>query len=188
MCIPYLNVETKAFDSDSTMCHFNKRRLSNSWLLWAYPFNTWNYSWSVSDAERKEHFSREICKCLKLLCWRSLVIIDRGRSVSHTNYNYIQLSKMSLSVAEHVVTAGGIACRKLLMAPLVSVQCSFNPLQKSSAKENNEPDKTAAFSGPRSLQQNIAVLVSVWMWTKGIRGWKVLAAVGISWNTNERLH
>lgn len=30
------------------------------------------------------------------------MIIDRDSSVSHTNYNYIQLSKQFLSVAEHV--------------------------------------------------------------------------------------
>jgi hypothetical protein len=30
------------------------------------------------------------------------VIIDRDSYVSHTNYNYIQLSKQFLSVAEHV--------------------------------------------------------------------------------------
>lgn len=39
---------------------------------------------------------------MELLCLRLQVIIDRDSSVSHTNYNYIQLSKQFLSVAEHV--------------------------------------------------------------------------------------
>lgn len=56
------------------------------------------------------------------------MIIDRDSSVSHTNYNYIQLSKQFLSVAEHVGMdrGGGRGLLKSLMALLVSIHVNKN--------------------------------------------------------------